>query len=1020
MFKKFVILLAIGLAFTVSASFEGRSGEATVIQVEEHTGNGPPHHPELPSRSGIITGSARPTIILDPEPSFGPSQVSQSSVRPSALTQPLAPPQRVIIHQPPTSQGVPIGLRPFNHQHGAGHLAVHPQPPPATQAGVGVPVNYHPGAGLPAGHPQTSPPAPAGARPVNYHQLSAGSSAGQPRLMTQVPPAVRTWHAPSRQTGPASYQQQGAGHCAVHSQALSGTSVGQASPVPNYPQPVAGRPDVPLQGNPMTSSHVVPPAPTTNEARPVEYIQIDDTPSEPLQPSQPAHEPDPSTQPSSSAPPARKPVYRQQRSSRPAVPVSHFPHSENVRNPPNGGSTQQVQPGNLGNSATFPTQDSNHPTQNPSNTPMGFLLTDDGQTWKVPLPPSFLARKGLTGQPSGIQDTSSAGSQAQPIQNTDQINLSSSIRQAGHLTSSDIKDIYQKISKNFNPQTKTYSQTPSTSNTLHQGPLTQNNNHLNQYQGPTQTVQTRNPPVQTRPIIQHQLAAYSNPPQGGITNLAPGTRTLINSNPTPTTPNQNTFLQCPVHGQQNHPTLHNPAGPPSHPQGTSSNPIVLNERQTNQNANQSNQIPAGPQNSGTILNDGQRNSQDSFSGQPQRGINNMAQGSTTGHIHNPGPHVLDTQFDQSQSDCTRLYLGLLKVIRDGPVHQINPQSSLTEAQQYPASFGDAVEKWFFERHDSCYRNGIGNPPGNGVLPNFQLKIDIAKKQIRESIRSLSAISPALYQGLQNEYRNVIQRLYSSFSQQSTKTHPGNQPHQSPTINISQSLAQPQSSVQKSSFIQQTLPGHPGPSSSSPGLKATSPHPSNPQYQKSTQNLAETNTPQAQDLQTLNSAQMMQIQMDMQKRQNEALMRMQRNLSQNPHSLMHHNSCPPIFQRAPTSAFDSNQAPISQNINPSTSLQHATQENRQGILQNFHSPPQGNPNTQAHNQGSTNNPSTINQENTSQSINQPTPNPSNSQNMGNQGLIFDPMGISSREKRKIVEIPDDDNDPNDPHKKKKSS
>ncbi|EFP83197.2 uncharacterized protein PGTG_09150 [Puccinia graminis f. sp. tritici CRL 75-36-700-3] len=52
---------------------------------------------------------------------------------------------------------------------------------------------------------------------------------------------------------------------------------------------------------------------------------------------------------------------------------------------------------------------------------------------------------------------------------------------------------------------------------------------------------------------------------------------------------------------------------------------------------------------GTMLNYGQRNSQDSLSGQPQRGINNMAQGSTTGHIHNPGPHVLDTQFDQSQS-----------------------------------------------------------------------------------------------------------------------------------------------------------------------------------------------------------------------------------------------------------------------------------------------------------------------------------------------------------------------------------
>jgi hypothetical protein len=41
-------------------------------------------------------------------------------------------------------------------------------------------------------------------------------------------------------------------------------------------------------------------------------------------------------------------------------------------------------------------------------------------------------------------------------------------------------------------------------------------------------------------------------------------------------------------------------------------------------------------------------------------------------------------------------------------------------------------------------------------------------------------------------------------------------------------------------------------------------------------------------------------------------------------------------------------------------------------------------------------------------------------MGNQGLDYDPMGISSREKRKIVEIPDDNNDPNDPHKKKKST
>jgi hypothetical protein len=52
MVQKFAILLAIGLAFTVSASLEGRSGEATVIEVEEHTGNGPPHQPELPPRSG--------------------------------------------------------------------------------------------------------------------------------------------------------------------------------------------------------------------------------------------------------------------------------------------------------------------------------------------------------------------------------------------------------------------------------------------------------------------------------------------------------------------------------------------------------------------------------------------------------------------------------------------------------------------------------------------------------------------------------------------------------------------------------------------------------------------------------------------------------------------------------------------------------------------------------------------------------------------------------------------------------
>jgi hypothetical protein len=233
--------------------------------------------------------------------------VSQSSVRTSTSTQPLAPPQRVIVHQPPAPQGVSIGARPFNHQCGARPLAVHPQPPSATQAGVGVPVNYHPGAGLPAGHPQASPPAPSGARPINYHHLVAGSSAGQPGLVTPAgPPAVRAGQAPSRQIGPVSYQQQVAGHCAVHSQAFSGTSVGQASPVPKDPLPAAGRPDVPFQGKPMTSSRVVPPVPTANEARPVEYIQIDDAPSDPgspLQPSQPAHQPDPSTQPSASAPP---------------------------------------------------------------------------------------------------------------------------------------------------------------------------------------------------------------------------------------------------------------------------------------------------------------------------------------------------------------------------------------------------------------------------------------------------------------------------------------------------------------------------------------------------------------------------------------------------------------------------------------------------------------------------------------------------------------------------------------------
>jgi hypothetical protein len=95
---------------------------------------------------------------------------------------------------------------------------------------------------------------------------------------------------------------------------------------------------------------------------------------------------------------------------------------------------------------------------------------------------------------------------------------------------------------------------------------------------------------------------------------------------------------------------------------------------------------------------------------------------------------------------------------------------LTEVQQYPAScmylilksyhsihkltffywkpfhnsVGDAVEKWFFERHDSRYRNGIENPPGDGVLPGFQLKIDTSKEQIRELIRYLYSNSPVLY------------------------------------------------------------------------------------------------------------------------------------------------------------------------------------------------------------------------------------------------------------------------------------
>jgi hypothetical protein len=46
-----------------------------------------------------------------------------------------------------------------------------------------------------------------------------------------------------------------------------------------------------------------------------------------------------------------------------------------------------------------------------------------------------------------------------------------------------------------------------------------------------------------------------------------------------------------------HPTPHHPPGPPSYPQGTSSNHIVSNERQADQNAKQLNQMSAGPQNS---------------------------------------------------------------------------------------------------------------------------------------------------------------------------------------------------------------------------------------------------------------------------------------------------------------------------------------------------------------------------------------------------------------------------------------
>ncbi|KAA1089102.1 hypothetical protein PGT21_007186 [Puccinia graminis f. sp. tritici] len=295
MVQKFVILLAIGLAFTVSASL----------------------------KEGIITGSSRPTIITRSRALFRSFlKYPRVALDHRALTQPLAPPQRIIVHQPPAPQGVPIGVRPFNHQQGAGPLAVHPQPPPATQAGVGVPVKLPPGCWfLPPVTPQTSPPA---SQLVHVLSITTNcpldSSAGQPRLMT---PAGCTSYQLSAEHCPFSCSLPSATGC---SNLALPQAVKQVLPVTNNralgialftPKPCRVLQSVKLRlsptirsrsqvaqmflskENPMTSSRVVPPAPTTNEARALTQVHLSN-------PSQPAHEPDPSTQPSSSAPPGKE------------------------------------------------------------------------------------------------------------------------------------------------------------------------------------------------------------------------------------------------------------------------------------------------------------------------------------------------------------------------------------------------------------------------------------------------------------------------------------------------------------------------------------------------------------------------------------------------------------------------------------------------------------------------------------------------------------------------------------------
>ncbi|KAA1093646.1 hypothetical protein PGTUg99_014890 [Puccinia graminis f. sp. tritici] len=722
-------------------------------------------------------------------------------------------------------------------------------------------------------------------------------------------------------------------HAAGHTQVSSPTSAVPEAVHPQAPmvteqvpsretgsKQVANSPSVTLQGS---TSRSVPPADTANRARLVEYIQIEDDSSDPGSPpppsivnSKPCIKPaGPSALPSCSSQPAPKLVYQQQRSSLPAVPVFQFPYSENQAISASGGLTNQVQPEEVGAPAAHPTKDDNHLTQHSSNTPMGFLLTEDGQTWRVPIPSVVYSQVDPTAQCERATGTSrnSGGKTAQPFQNTNQ-NLS--FQQTGQLTSSDIKEMYQKISSNFNPQANLYQKTTSTSDTPHQAkPKNQNTSPRNQYPTHPPNDHPENPSIQARPDSQQQLAVYSNhKAQAGLTYTSPVTREATHSNPSSPCKHPNHFLQYPNHDQQQNIqgsqemlTVHSDQGhqgiSSDYPQGTASNPIVLNEEDTNQNFNQLNQIPEAQSRNG---------------------------GTKSNHVD------------------------------------------------------EALEQWVLERYDPLFKRKYGNSPSEGVpYPMAQIELDRKRTQIKNCLRYLYLSSPSLYERLQAEYENYV-LLSHSCPQGSATSHPVIQPQISENLDqLSQCLEQ----------TQNTLVGQPqqweggfqvGPSKPTPGFQLAPLSSKNVHSTQIAQYSAEpNNTLEAPPENEFNP---------------EWLKYRHMYLEQFYKSMGTHQAGPSPSQRGPVSPFNDSQAQISQNKDQLTPLQQVLKETNQaqGRKDNLH-----------HGQEQVPNLSYNHQENTSQSINSPNPDPANIHQVDHH--FYPQNKLSNRTKRKVVEILDDDDD-----------